>query len=58
MVQVVANGCEKDVSDIDFSTKVMGKWIGVSVEAPVENAEMLYSLYKNVDKDPRVTFKF
>jgi len=58
MVQVVADSCEKDVSDIEYSTKVMGKWTSVTVEAPVANAEMLYSLYENVDKDPRVKFKF
>lgn len=58
MVQVVADSCEKDVSDIEYSTKVMGKWTSVTVEAPVENAEMLYALYENVDKDPRVKFKF
>lgn len=58
MVQVVADSCEKDVSDIEYSTKVMGKWTSVTVAAPVENAEMLYTLYENVDKDPRVKFKF
>jgi putative lipoic acid-binding regulatory protein len=58
MVQVVADSCDKDVSDIDFKTKNMGKWTSVTVEAPVENAEMLYALYENVDKDPRVKFKF
>jgi hypothetical protein len=28
------------------------------VHAPVENADMLYALYENVDKNPRVKFKF
>jgi len=32
--------------------------LSVTVHAPVESAEMLYSLYENVDKDPRVKFKF
>ena len=58
MVQVVADSCHKEVEDIDYSTKEMGKWVSVTVEAPVENAEMLYSLYENVDRDPRVKFKF
>ena len=30
----------------------------MTVHAPVKNADMLYSLYENVDKDPRVKFKF
>ena len=58
MVQVVADSCEKDVASIEYSTKVMGKWTSVTVHAPVENAEMLYALYENVDRDPRVKFKF
>lgn len=58
MVQVVADSCDKPVSDIEYSTKAMGKWISVTVQAPVESAEMLYTLYENVDKDPRVKFKF
>jgi putative lipoic acid-binding regulatory protein len=58
MVQVVADSCDKDVADIAYSTKEMGKWVSVTVEAPVENAEMLYALYENVDRDPRVKFKF
>lgn len=58
MVQVVADSCDKDVADIAYSTKNMGKWVSVTVEAPVANAEMLYSLYENVDRDPRVKFKF
>ena len=43
---------------IPHKTRVNGKWISVTVEAPVQNAEMLYTLYENIDKDPRVKFKF
>lgn len=58
MVQVVADSCQVDVSNIKHKTRSMGKWTSVTVEAPVQNAEMLYALYENVDKDPRVKFKF
>ena len=43
---------------IENSLKINGKWTSVTVKAPVENAEMLYSLYENIDCDPRVKFKF
>jgi len=58
MVQIVAESCQVDVEKVDFSERVNGKWLSVTVHAPVESAEMLYSLYENVDKDPRVKFKF
>lgn len=58
MVQVVADSCDEQVETIEYSTKVMGKWTSVTVQAPVKNAEMLYMLYENVDRDPRVKFKF
>eukprot|EP00562_Extubocellulus_spinifer_P023062 CAMPEP_0178628608 /NCGR_PEP_ID=MMETSP0698-20121128/9513_1 /TAXON_ID=265572 /ORGANISM="Extubocellulus spinifer, Strain CCMP396" /LENGTH=163 /DNA_ID=CAMNT_0020267871 /DNA_START=177 /DNA_END=668 /DNA_ORIENTATION=- len=58
MVQVVAESCEVDVEDVENSVKDNGKWTSVTVKAPVKNAEMLYSLYENIDRDPRVKFKF
>lgn len=58
MVQIVAESCQVDVEKVEFSERVNGKWLSVTVHAPVESAEMLYSLYENVDKDPRVKFKF
>jgi len=58
IVTLVAEACETDVSEIKYTTKVMGKWVSVTVKVPVENAEMLYSLYEKVDLDPRVKFKF
>ena len=58
IVALVAEACDTDVSEIKHSTKAMGKWVSVTVKAPVENAEMLYSLYEKVDLDPRVKFKF
>merc|ERR1712174_9244 len=53
MVQVVADSCNVDVDSIQYTNRKRGKWISVTVHAPVESAEMLYMLYENIDKDPR-----
>ncbi len=58
MLAVVAEACDATVEDISHSTKAVGKWTSVTVQAPVENSEMLYTLYEKVDLDPRVKFKF
>ena len=58
IVNTVANSCGVDISMVKYTEKTKGKWISVTVHAPVRDADMLYSLYENVDKDPRVKFKF
>jgi uncharacterized protein len=58
MVAVVAESCETHPSKVNHTTRAMGKWMSVTVQAPVQNAEMLYALYEKVDLDPRVKFKF
>ena len=58
MVQIVADSCSVSTSKVKYSERTNGKWLSITVHAPVESAEMLYSLYENVDKDPRVKFKF
>ena len=58
IVAVVAEACESEPAKIPFSTKAMGKWTSVTVQAPVKSSEMLYSLYEKVDLDPRVKFQF
>jgi len=58
IVALVAEACETEVTEVKHSTKVIGKWVSVTVKAPVESADMLYSLYEKVDLDPRVKFKF
>jgi len=58
MVALVAEACETEVKEVQHTTKVMGKWVSVTVKAPVQSAEMLYLLYEKVDLDPRVKFKF
>jgi putative lipoic acid-binding regulatory protein len=59
MVTIVAESCRvENVADISHSIRTLGKWTSVTVHAPVQSAEMLYRLYENVDRDPRVKFKF
>jgi putative lipoic acid-binding regulatory protein len=60
MLSIVAATCNQDmdVDDIQHSVKRNGKWTSITVHAPVANAAMLYQLYENIDKDPRVRFKF
>ena len=58
MVQVVADSCNVEVSEVKYSERMNGKWMSVTVHAPVQSAEMLYALYENIDRDPRVKFKF
>jgi len=58
IVNTVATSCGVDISMVKYTEKTKGKWISVTVHAPVRDADMLYSLYESVDKDPRVKFKF
>lgn len=62
MLSIVAATCRQDrdltKDDIQHSVKRNGKWTSITIQAPVENAAMLYQLYENIDKDPRVRFKF
>ena len=47
-----------NTNQIEHSIKYNGKWASITVQAPVQSAQMLYQLYENVDRDPRVKFKF
>ena len=58
IVEVVAASCGVEQASIKHTKRQNGKWTSVTVHAPVENADMLYALYENVDKNPRVKFKF
>ena len=58
IVEVVAASCGVEQTSIKHTKRQNGKWTSVTVHAPVENADMLYALYENVDKNPRVKFKF
>ena len=54
IVDVVAKSCGVDRSMVKHTHRKNGKWISVTVYAPVASSDMLYSLYENVDKDDRV----
>jgi putative lipoic acid-binding regulatory protein len=58
IVRVVAESCGVELSMVKHTMRKNGKWTSVTVHAPVKSADMLYSLYENVDKNPRVKFKF
>jgi putative lipoic acid-binding regulatory protein len=58
ILAVVADATESEMGDISHSTKAIGKWTSVTVQAAVQSSEMLYTLYEKVDLDPRVKFKF
>lgn len=57
IVNVVAESCEVDSQEIEFSERHNGKWTSITVKAPVKSAEMLYMIYENIDRDPRVKYK-
>ena len=54
IVDVVAKSCGVEKSMVKHTQRKNGKWTSVTVHAPVRDADMLYALYENVDKDPRV----
>jgi len=58
MVDLVAGACSADPSGIGYTERINGKWTSITVQAPVENAAMLYELYDAIGRDPRVKFKF
>ena len=58
MVQIVADTCGVGFDEVDHSDRVRGRWVSVTVNAPVRDAEMLYGLFEAIDRDPRVKFKF
>ena len=58
MVQLVAETCNVSIEEVRHRERTNGKWLSVTVIAPVQSAEMVYTLYENIDRDPRVKFKF
>lgn len=61
VLTIIATTCQvedADIVSIDHTVKYNGKWASVTVKAPVKSAQMLYQLYEDVDRDPRVKFKF
>eukprot|EP00957_Ditylum_brightwellii_P193917 14767999-Ditylum_brightwellii.AAC.1 len=53
IVQVVADLCEVGIEDVPYSKRDNGKWMNVTMQAPVKDAKMLSTLYENLDWDPR-----
>jgi putative lipoic acid-binding regulatory protein len=58
MLLLTSECCQVSVDALDHSVRAVGKWTSVTIQAPVDSAEMLYLLYETVDRDPRVKFKF
>lgn len=60
VLTIVATTCQIETHplSIDHSVKHNGKWTSVTVKAPVQSAQMLYQLYEDIARDPRVKFKF
>jgi putative lipoic acid-binding regulatory protein len=60
VLTIVATTClfDSTASSLDHSIKYNGKWASITVQAPVQSAQMLYQLYEDIDRDPRVKFKF
>ena len=61
ILAIVAESCEVEYigpETFEHSLRNNGKWTSITVKAPVKSAEMLYQLYEQVDRDPRVKFKF
>jgi len=58
IVDIVAKSCCVDKTMVKNSSRKNGQWTSVTVDAPVKDADMLYSLYEDIDKNPRVKFKF
>ena len=60
MLALVAASCRVPVNALEgkWTSRLSGKWTSITVQAPVQSADMLYALYEDVDRDPRVKFKF
>ena len=60
MVDCVSSVTGVPSADIKSSVRITNskKYISVTIQAPVKNADMLYEVYEVLSKDPRVKFKF
>eukprot|EP00593_Proboscia_inermis_P011011 CAMPEP_0171323672 /NCGR_PEP_ID=MMETSP0816-20121228/115721_1 /TAXON_ID=420281 /ORGANISM="Proboscia inermis, Strain CCAP1064/1" /LENGTH=202 /DNA_ID=CAMNT_0011822439 /DNA_START=547 /DNA_END=1155 /DNA_ORIENTATION=+ len=58
MIALVAESCGVKSDAVSWTERLNGKWVSITVNAPVQSAEMLYALYEDIDKDARVKFKF
>ncbi|CAN8072153.1 unnamed protein product [Agarophyton chilense] len=58
IVDSVATALETDKKYLKTSYRDKGKYRSITLKAPVNTAEQIYSVYAAIDRDPRVKFKF
>lgn len=58
IVDSVASALETDKKYLKTSYRDKGKYRSITLKAPVNTAEQIYSVYAAIDRDPRVKFKF
>mmetsp|Transcript_5558 Transcript_5558/g.7680 ORF Transcript_5558/g.7680 Transcript_5558/m.7680 type:complete len:203 (+) Transcript_5558:53-661(+) len=58
MVKIGADATNMRPEMVSHSTREQGKWTSVTLNLYVTKADQLYKCYEEIDKDPRVKFKF
>mmetsp|Transcript_31609 Transcript_31609/g.51538 ORF Transcript_31609/g.51538 Transcript_31609/m.51538 type:complete len:201 (+) Transcript_31609:23-625(+) len=58
MVKLAAEATNMRPELVTHSTKESGKWTSVTLNLYVTSSDQLYKAYEEIDKDPRVRFKF
>eukprot|EP00871_Galdieria_phlegrea_P005201 jgi/Galph1/5682/GphlegSOOS_G4306.1 len=58
MVDCVAEVLQIDPSYLEVYTRDRGKYRSITIDAPCNTSEQVYSIYAAIDRDPRVKFKF
>jgi|AntAceMinimDraft_1070359.scaffolds.fasta_scaffold185426_1 hypothetical protein len=60
MIDIVARVCAVASNQIPFTLRPSkaNKYLSISIDCPVTSADMLYEVYGELEKDPRVKFKF
>lgn len=58
IVDCVAEVLQIDPAYVEVSTKDKGKYRSITIDAPCNSSEQVYSIYAAIDRDPRVKFKF
>lgn len=58
IVDSVAGALRTDRKNLKTSFKDRGKYRSITLRAPVNTGEQIYSVYAAISRDPRVKFKF
>jgi putative lipoic acid-binding regulatory protein len=60
ILSVVGQVCSVEAHTIDHSVRETkgGRYMSITLHAPVQSSEMLYSVYEEIRKDSRVKFNF